>query len=148
MTKNAILAREFSQVCNSRVITPLFQHYYRIFVAPEGLTNSNNSCILQVLSEQIFWPTHTPGRPCIQSIAPETMNENDAKFRSLVLYRRGLKQMAYSAQIGLSPFDKILGPCITMTVKATGEFQDVTDGNMSNKLLSIFLDCFLNKKMR
>jgi hypothetical protein len=128
MTKNAILAREFSQVCNSRVITPLFQHYYRIFVAPEGLTNSNNSCILQVLSEQIFWPTHTPSRPCIESIAPETMNENDAKFRSLVLYRRG--------------------PCITMTVKATGEFQDVTDGNMSNKLLSIFLDCFLNKKMR
>jgi hypothetical protein len=33
-----------------------------------------------------------------------------------------------------------------MTVKATREFQDVTGGNMSNKLLSTFLDCFLNKK--
>jgi hypothetical protein len=85
VAKNTILTREVLQVRDGGVISPLLEYQNRLWRLGEVSTDTDDSAILQLLGQKVFRPTHSTTSPCVKSISPKTMNENNAKGSKSVM---------------------------------------------------------------
>jgi len=79
VAKNTILTREVLQVRDGGVVSPLLEYQNRLWRLGEVSTDTDDSAILQLFGQKLFRPTHCTTSPCVKSISPKTMDENNAK---------------------------------------------------------------------